>query len=242
MATYKDLVNTVLDELNESRITTIGSNTGVQRLVEGLVLKAVRDINNAEKEWSYLYAAQTQTLTAGTQEYAFPTTWRSIDWESFFIDSPAGTAASEFVAERLCYIDLDEWRIKAKAKDEDALSRQTTLRGRPTHVFRLQNEKWGVTPVPDKAYVVTFDSWVDPTIMTTDTDTPSIPDEWQNLIIERALVYAYRFLNHTDEMFLARDNYKEGLKEMRTKLINFRQDIRTTNVARQRPFPVFTTT
>ena len=220
MATYLDLVNDVLDELNESRIVTVGSNTGVQRLAEKFVLKAVRDIINKEKEWPFLYASQSQTATAGTYKYSLVSGWTSIDWDTFFIESPVGTAASSYIAKPLVYMDFDQWFQNRKTDDEDGITRKTTSRGEPDFIIRSPDDSFIISPNPDKAYVVTYAAWVKPTEMSSDSDTPSIPSEWKNAILELALMYAYRFRNHDQEMFLARDNAKGIIKSMRTKLIN----------------------
>jgi len=342
MADYKTLVNDTLSELGETQITTIGSNAGVQEFVEKAVLKAVYDINNEEKEWPYLINSSTQTLTPGVQEYALPATYRSIDWESFFVrplelftntaftsditgwtDNSSGTGsaaytstgngrarlaggssgvgaleqsvstianlqyriifrifsntltlnvgtttgatdivnastfsitnagegtfhvkdftatgASTFIeltntANNNCdldlatvseltspndlkYVDYDEWLKRYKDK-EDRIHPDSY--DKPLRVYRTQDDKFGVSPIPDKGYEVTFFSWLDPTVMTANTSTPSIPTEWHTLIVERALFYVYRYRHHDLEMYTARDNFKDGIKKMRRKLM-----------------------
>jgi len=353
MADFKTLVNDVLDEINEPNITTVTGNVGIQKVVVNSVLKAVRFINNAEKEWPYLFSSGSQSLTPGTQFYNLPTTFRSIDWESFIVrpaelltnttfasnitswtdvstgtgsavqvsagngrarlaggssgvgalrqststinndeyilvfraftntvtlrigstaggtdivndtthaiaDAGEGTffrvkysaaGATTFIEFRnpnnnnadvdlatvnenllprpLEYIDFDEWRITFKPNE---ILLDPDVYDIPTRVFRNQADQFGVSTVPDKTYTVEFDHWTDPTEMSVDTSTPSIPSEWHDTIRERTLFYMYRFRNHADEMFTARDNAKDGIKQMRIKLINYPQRMKNTNV------------
>ena len=85
-------------------------------------------------------------------------------------------------------------------------------------------------PVPDKKWQVVYNAWLDPTEMTVNTSTPSIPTEWHDLIKERALWYAYRYRGHDFELFTARDNYKDSLKLMRRKLIGFPEDMKDSRI------------
>ena len=65
MATYLVTVNNVLRELNEPTITTVGTTLGIQTIVKGFVDKAIRDVNNAELEWSFNHSEGTQPTETG---------------------------------------------------------------------------------------------------------------------------------------------------------------------------------
>ena len=85
MATYLVTVNNVLRELNEPVITTVGTTTGIQTAVKGFVDKAIRDINNAELEWSFNHAEGTQTTETGQREYKYPSSAVSIDYDNVIL-------------------------------------------------------------------------------------------------------------------------------------------------------------
>ena len=357
MADFKTLVNNALVALNEVKITTIGSNTGVQEHAEDSILKAVLDINNEEKEWPYLISEQTKTVTPGIQRYALPTTYRSIDWESFFIrpsqllsnsaftsdittnwtaqHTGTGSAAytstgngrarlaggssgigaleqsvstianieykiilrtftntvkirvgtssgatdilsdsskaitnagggafheqnftattgttfiriqndannnadvdlitvHENISGRdLTYIDLDEWKRWFRTNEELLIPSSLLY---PERVFRTHSDEFGLSGVPDKPYDVLYDAWVDPTVMSANTNSPSIPAEWHTLIEERALMYMYRFRSHLDEARAAESNYNKGIKNMRAKLIEYPKSMSDNRVPNQ---------
>lgn len=87
MATYLQLTNRVLNELNEVELTSsnFGSSRGVQTMVKNVVNKAIHDIYNSEVEWAYLYNSKEQSTTAGKRLYAYPSDARKINFNSFML-------------------------------------------------------------------------------------------------------------------------------------------------------------
>jgi len=92
--TYLTLVNNVLNELNESEVTstTFSSSRGIQTSVKKFVLKAMHEIYNSISEIPDLYLSTTQDTYAGQREYALPTSaspqstdlpYRKVDWQTF---------------------------------------------------------------------------------------------------------------------------------------------------------------
>ena len=87
MATFLQLTNRVLNELNEVELTSanFSSSRGVQTMVKNVVNKSIHDIYNSEVEWSYLYTAKNQVTTAGTRKYDYPTDARKVNFNSFVL-------------------------------------------------------------------------------------------------------------------------------------------------------------
>ena len=92
--TYLTLTNNVLNELNESELTstTFSSSRGIQTSVKKFVLKAMHEIYNSISEIPDLYISTTQDTYAGQREYALPTSaspqstdlpYRKVDWQTF---------------------------------------------------------------------------------------------------------------------------------------------------------------
>ena len=92
--TYLTLVNNVLNELNESELTstTFSSSRGIQTSVKKFVVKAMHEIYNSISEIPDLYISTTQDTYAGQREYALPSSaspqstdlpYRKIDWQTF---------------------------------------------------------------------------------------------------------------------------------------------------------------
>jgi len=92
--TYLTLVNNVLNELNESEVTstTFSSSRGIQTSVKKFVTKAMHEIYNSVSEIPDLYISTTQDTNAGQREYALPSSaspqstdlpYRKMDWQTF---------------------------------------------------------------------------------------------------------------------------------------------------------------
>ena len=92
--TYLTLVNNVLNELNESELTstTFSSSRGIQTSVKKFVVKAMHEIYNSISEIPDLYLSTTQDTYAGQREYSLPSSaspqstdlpYRKIDWQTF---------------------------------------------------------------------------------------------------------------------------------------------------------------
>ena len=109
MATYLVTVNNVLTELNEPVITTVGTTTGIQTAVKGFVDKAIRDINNAELEWSFNHAEGTQTTETGQREYKYPSSSVSIDYDNVILRPTELVTNGEFTS------DISSWTTIAGA-------------------------------------------------------------------------------------------------------------------------------
>lgn len=85
---YLQLTNAVLAELNEVQLTSsnFGSSSGIQTTTKDVVNKSLRDVYSAEMEWPWLHSDKTQVTYAGQKEYSLPTDYRSVDYESFYLE------------------------------------------------------------------------------------------------------------------------------------------------------------
>jgi|TARA_Y100000310_G_scaffold41900_1_gene39234 hypothetical protein len=91
----------------------------------------------------------------------------------------------------------------------------------PTHVFKTQDDKFGVTPVPSQGnWEVDFDYWATPSDLSAVGDTTAVPDHYEHILTHR--IDYYMLLLRSDPAIADRANkmYKEGVKLMRMELIN----------------------
>ena len=86
--TYLQYTNEVLVDVNETELTAANftSAVGIPNVAKQAINKAVQDIIAEELEWPFNVSTYTETLTPGTGQYALQT-YRSVDWESFFINT-----------------------------------------------------------------------------------------------------------------------------------------------------------
>ena len=112
--TYLTLTNNVLNELNESELTssTFSSSRGIQTSVKKFVLKAMHEVYNGLSEIPDLYLSTTQDTNAGQRTYSLPSSaspqstdkaYRKIDWQTFRLVPKELVTNGEFTS------DISSW-------------------------------------------------------------------------------------------------------------------------------------
>jgi hypothetical protein len=86
LATFLELVNGVLSDLQEPVITDVTSTAGVQTAAVNAVLKATTEIYLRGEEWPFLYASTTQALTQGQSTYTLVTGYIKADLDTFVLE------------------------------------------------------------------------------------------------------------------------------------------------------------
>ena len=152
--TYITLVNDLLRRLNEVPLNTAGDGfstaKNVQAIAKDAINNAIREILQDGHQFPFLKTTNTQTLTAGTGTYDLPTDMASVDWYTFYLQalSSAGNTARS-----LPTIPFEEYVRIYKAIEENS---GTGARSSPDLVYQTSEEKFGVTPLSDAAYVIEY--------------------------------------------------------------------------------------
>jgi len=218
MSTYLELVNNVLTRLNENNLdsTTFASARGIHAAAKIGVRNAVMRINSQKWEWPFNYATSSQTLTVGTTNiYAFPADYKIADWESFYLE--AGTYGTITIqTQRLAPIQRQQWYKWHRSLDLDNL---TSGRESPKGVFWNSNQGYGITPIPDAAYVLKYNYWKTTTELTLYTDTITVPTNFNWVVEQGALEDMYAFLDNDQRMQLGSVTFKDAIKTMALILI-----------------------
>ena len=210
---YLELTNAVLREINEVEITNVSSTRGVQSSVKDFINKAQRDIINSEVEWPFTVVNQSFTTTAGTSEYSRESDAKTVDYDSFTIQESADTAER-----KLKYISFDEYLEKRNEADTNP---NASARALSEYVYTTPDNKIGLSPVPDKdTYTVRYYYYQTTSDMAANTDTPTVPERFHDVIVNRARYYAHMLRSDVQFAQLALRDYTEGLSRMRVELIN----------------------
>ena len=242
MATsYLTLTNEVLRELNEVQLTSSNftSAVGIQAFVKEAVNRALNDIANEEPQLPFFataasgetdpfYGNVTVASVAGTRWYtlksgssSITTDYASIDWDDFYITtiSVSGESAP-YVSKGLKFISLADWRRYLRdSENSDDADAQTY--GEPRYVIRSpDHRKFGLSPIPDKEYNVHFYAYDRPTALSAYSDNIVLPDQYANIIIAKTRYYVHQFKENTQQAAFAMDDYKKGMKYMKSNLIN----------------------
>ena len=230
MATYVSLVNELLRRLNEVTLDTAGDGfdtvRNVQALAKDAINSSIRNILQNGQEWPFLKNTYTQTLVAGTKEYSFPSDYSSADWETFYIKQLSG---SQNVPSHLPVITYDEYIQKYRQSDDTG---DVTGISAPTLVYQTNEEKFGVTPIPDAAYEVEYVYWSYPSDLNLYDDVAVIPDRFKHVLIDGAMMYMMRFRSNEQSAAMHQSNFQDGIKSMRRVLIDEPLRVRSTVVER----------
>jgi len=210
---YLQLCNAVLREINEVEITNVTSTRGIQTSVADFINKAQRDIINSEVEWPFTVVNQSFTTTAGTSEYDRESDAKTVDYDSFTIQESADTAER-----KLKYISFDEYLDRRNEADTNP---NASARALSEYVYTTPDNKIGLSPVPDAStYTVRYYYYQTTSDMAANTDTPTVPERFHDVIVNRARYYAHMLRSDVQFSQLALRDYTDGLGRMRVELIN----------------------
>tara|TARA_Y100000356_G_scaffold120136_1_gene112376 strand:+ start:347 stop:1114 length:768 start_codon:yes stop_codon:yes gene_type:complete len=239
--TFLTLTNEVLRELNEIELTsaTFANAKGIQSFVKNSINKSLNDIATEEPQLPFFAAAAsggtdpfygnvTVATVAGTRWYtlksgssSITTDYASIDWEDFYLTTiNVSGESSPFVSRGLRYLSLDEWtRYFRDSENQDDADTQNF--GEPKYVIRSpDHRKFGLSPIPDKVYNVHFYAYNAPTALSAHSDEMVLPDQYANVITARARYYVWQFKESPQQASFALEDYKKGMRQMKSNLIN----------------------
>mgnify|MGYP003123306388 FL=1 len=212
---FLGLVNAMNRRLNEVELTSsnFATATGFYSQAKDAVNAAIRYINQSEYFWSFNHTTKEQTLVANTSRYAFPTDAKVINFNTFRIKENTTLGNSTTRLTEIVYEDyLDRF--------VDQEYNSSTGQGVPRHVAQAPDLKYIMTPEPDKAYELVFEYYTFPTDLSATTDAPTIPERFQHVIVDGAMHYGYLFRGNTQDAMVMKEKFDEGIKYMRSQLIN----------------------
>ena len=239
--TYLDLTNEVLRELNEVPLTAanFANATGIQKFVKDTVNKSIFDIANQEPQLPFFsagvsgstdpfYGNVTVASVAGQRWYtlkadssSITTDYASIDWDDFYVTTiNVSGETAPYVSKGLRFLTLDDWkRYYRDSENEDDANSQTY--GEPKFVIKSpDSRKFGLSPIPDKVYNIHFYAFVRPTALSAYDDTMVLPEQYSNIVTARMRYYVWQFKESPQQAAFALDDYKKGLKYMKSNLMN----------------------
>ena len=212
---FLGLVNAMNRRLNEVELTSsnFATATGFYSQAKDAVNAAIRYLNQSEYFWAFNHNTQEQTLVANTSRYAFPTDAKIVNFNTFRIkeNTTLGNATT-----RLTEIAYEDYLDRYVEQEYNTSSGQ----GVPTQVAQAPDLKFILTPEPDKAYELVFEYYSFPTDLSATTDVPTIPERFQHVIVDGAMHYGYLFRGNTQDAMVMKEKFDEGIKHMRSQLIN----------------------
>jgi hypothetical protein len=229
MANFVTLVNQLLVRLNEVTLDPLGDgfNTvrGVQALAKDAINSSIQMILQNGQEWPFLKTTTTQTLIAGQTLYSFPADYSDADFETFYLKKSVSLNNSAASLNLIAYEDyVQNYRVSDDNGPE-------TGRSAPETVFKTYDSGFGVTPSPDKGYEVEYTYWSLPTDLIAFDDECVIPNLYNYVIIDGAMMIMMRFRSNEQSAAMHQQNFDTGIRTMRRILLDEPVHIRSTVVA-----------
>ena len=241
MATYLNLTNELLRELNEVVLTSsnFSDAVGIQAHAQDCINRAYSDIVMAEPQWAFLATGESGATdpfygnvyvetVAGTRWYelkesssSITADYGSVDWDNFYLTTIGVSGASTpYTSQNLKFVTTEEWKDHLR-ESENIDDADTQNYGEPKFVIRSPDaRKFGVSPIPDKVYRVWFFAWDLPTALDAHGDATVFPDVYSPVLMARARYHFHQFKDAPQQAAFALEDYKKGLKQMRSALMN----------------------
>jgi hypothetical protein len=221
---YLALSNKVLHALNEVELTSanFATSKGIQTAIKEFINRSINDIYTAELEWPFLHTDGTITTVAGTAEYALVTGYKSVDVDTAYL-----IEASEDI-KVIPYIPYSQFTNQFRERDLDPTT--TDNRAKPDYFYLTQDDKIGLTPIPDKEYTFYYEYWATHTDLSASTDEPDLPTRYQDAIVSRSEYYVHQLRADLQAATLKNAEYESKISRMRIDLINKPDYMRSTAI------------
>lgn len=216
---YRNLTNAVLRRINEVTITESDflNARNIQAVAKDSVNASIKEIMSYVQQWPFMHTVRTVTTTPGVQEYSYATDTHVVDWDSFFLQKD-DTLDPEVKAKKLEVLSLDQYNKEYREDDENS---SVSDRGEPERVYQTQTSKFGVSPVPDRAYTIRHAYFNFPNPLVNHDDITIIPDRFDFIIVEGALTHMMRFRSNEQAVQFHNQKFRDGLEYMRRVLLDF---------------------
>ena len=136
------------------------------------------------------------------------------------LSSPAsGTiiAIPPYSNTKLILLDYDTYRTYYRDNDNNVVS--SGGYSKPCYIVRKPDNNYILSPTPDRIYSILYEGFAIPTALSVYTDVPAIPSAMEQVIVDKALHYAYMFRDNIEEANLAQDRYLQNIRKWRRELI-----------------------
>ena len=240
MATYLNLTNELLREMNEVELTAsnFASAVGIQQHSKDCINRGYLDIVNEEPQWPFLATAESGATdpmygnvyvetVAGTRWYtlkssssSLTTDYGAIDWDNFLLTTVGVSGeTAPYTVRNLRFTTTEEWKdyFRVSQNKDDA---DTQNYGVPSRVIKSPDlRKFGLSPIPDQVYRIWFYAYDLPTELSAHGDQIVFPNIYKPVLLARARYYIHQFKENPQASAFAAEDYKRGLRLMKLNLM-----------------------
>ena len=213
---FLELVNEINRRLNEVELntTTFPTAIGFYQTAKDAVNSSIRHINHEEFSWPWNHREEEEVLSAGIVRYSYPEDAKLINMDSFRIKK---NTTLNVETKKLKSMDYQEYLDNYVDHEYNT---NTNIRTVPRNIIRTPSQEFIFYPCPDKAYEVVYEYYQNPVSLVLHSDVPSVPKEFQHVIVDGAMFYAYQFRGDTQSAQISQQKFEQGIKYMRSLYIN----------------------
>lgn len=214
---FLSLVNDVALRVNETQLTAdnFATAAGFYPQLKEAVNSSIRHINQAHFFWPFNHNNEEITLEAGTSRYALVENAKYTDFNSFRLkrDTDLNVGQGKKL-QQLSYSEYLDLYVDQEYETD------STKGGVPRYVVRTPDGEFVSVPMPDKAYELQYEYYMDPVTLELSTDIPTVPERFRHVIIDGAMYHVYMFRDNVEMAGMAQNKFENGVKQMRTLLVN----------------------
>lgn len=215
-STFLDLTNKLLRRLNEVQLTmtSFAQARNVQAMAKDAIIAAVSEINVREAQWPWNKLQGTATANTGTNEFTWPLDPSIPSWFSFKI---VGVPADAIESNTLTPITQEEYFKYLRQIDLDSIPNGGLQM--PKYVYPTVGG-FGVTPMPNKPYDLTYEYYGVPVPMDLYSDLCVIPTAFDYVIINFALKHYYMYKDNSEQASMWDRAADKSLADIRNYAVN----------------------
>lgn len=226
---FLTIFNDICGRVNENELSSsafAGQSTGFYGMVKEAINSTIREINQTHHEWPFNHDTIEETLSVGLSRYPFPATASTIDFDSFRVKENTTFGNKTVRLKKMTYDDY------LKKHVDQEYSTDESLRGTPEYVVQTPSLEYIVVPAPDQEYEIVYEGYNVGVDLINHDDVPYIPERFKHVIIDGAMYHVYMFRGNEQSANMSRSKHEDGLKKMRTILVNRFEYVTSTVIQR----------
>lgn len=212
---FLELTNEICVRLNETKLdtTNFANTSGFYQTIKDSINASIRDINHQEYNYPFNHNSSEIILSVGTARYPIPQNAKKVDFDTCRILRNDTLGVHSRILKQIQYNEY----LQNYYDDEINTSTTGSV---PRFIAKTKTNDFVVYPKPDKAYTLELEYFIVPADLILADDVPTVPESFKHVIIDGALYHCYMFRDNIQSATLAKQKFDEGLKALRSLLVN----------------------
>lgn len=233
--TFLQLTNKLLSRLNETALSSaqFSGASGFNGQAKDAVNAALNDIYHKYQYWPFMKSTETINVTSSNNEYSISQAYAPIDFMTFQVNKNSAVTPA-IVQTALTFMDYHVYKRYRYPLDINASSDQYA---QPTWVTRPPTGSTVIfSPWPNTAYTIQYEIWEIPSELSSSSDTMAIPDQFVNVVIDKAQYYAMLFRENLEAAKMIEKKGDDGVDAMLRQIIPGAKDMKDPRIVK--PYPL----